>query len=128
MRRWCQPSNGRALEGISGQRGPKSEPANKLTEIERARLLAVVNSPKYRDLSPKQIVPRLADQGSYLASESTMYRVLREEGLMAHRERSRPAVHSHPKEHVANGPNQVWSWDIRFRCSLKLWNGRPLSA
>ena len=77
---------------------PKSEPANKLTEMEKTRLLAVVNSPEYRDLSPKQIVPRLADQGKYLASESTMYRVLREEVLMAHRERSRPAVHSHPRK------------------------------
>ena len=100
--------------GEDGRQGPKSEPANKLTETERARLLAVVNSPAYRDLSPKQIVPRLADEGKYLASESTMYRVLREADLMAHRERSRPAVHSHPKEHAANGPNQVWSWDITY--------------
>ena len=97
-----------------GRRGPKSEPANKLTEMERARLLAVVNSPKYRDLSPKQIVPQLADEGRYLASESTVYRVLREEDQMAHRERSRPPVHSHPKAHLADGPNQVWSWDITY--------------
>jgi putative transposase len=105
----------KASQGSEDSRqGPKSEPANKLTEMERARLLAVVNNPEYRDLSPKQIVPRLADEGTYLASESTVYRVLREEDLMAHRERSRPAVHSHPKEHVANGPNQVWSWDITY--------------
>ena len=97
-----------------GRQGPKREPANKLTEMERARLLAVLNGPKYRDLSPKQIVPQLADEGKYLASESTMYRVLREEDLLAHRERSHPAVHSHPKEHVADGPNQVWSWDITY--------------
>lgn len=100
--------------GEDGRRGPKSEPANKLTEMERKRLLKVVNSPEYRDLSPKQIVPKLADKGQYLASESTVYRVLREEGQMAHRERSRPAIHSRPKEHVADGPNQVWSWDITY--------------
>ena len=97
-----------------GRQGPKSEPANKLTEGERARLLAVVNSPEYRDLPPKQIVPLLADKGTYLASESTVYRVLHEADLMAHRERSRPAVHSHPREHLADGPNQVWSWDITY--------------
>lgn len=100
--------------GEDGRLGPKHEPANKLTQMERKRLLKVVNSPEYRDLSPKQIVPKLADEGKYLASESTVYRVLREEGQMAHRERSRPAVHSHPKEHAANGPNQVWSWDITY--------------
>ena len=100
--------------GEDGRMGPKREPANKLTQMERKRLLKVVNSPEYRDLSPKQIVPKLADEGKYLASESTVYRVLREKGQMAHRERSRPAVHSHPKEHAANGPNQVWSWDITY--------------
>jgi transposase InsO family protein len=94
--------------------GPKSEPANKLTELERKRILKEVNSLEHRDLSPKQIVPKLADEGVYLASESTIYRVLREEGQMVHRERSRPAVHSHPKEHEASGPNQIWSWDITY--------------
>ncbi len=67
----------------------------------------------YRDLSPQQIVPRLADeQGTYLGSESTLYRLLREEEQLAHRERSRPATSSRPSEQVATGPNQVWSWDI----------------
>ncbi len=100
--------------GEDGRRGPKSEPGNKLTRMERKRLLKMVNSPEYRDMSPKQIVPKLADKGMYLASESTVYRVLRNEGQMAHREGSRPAVHSHPKEHPADGPNRVWSWDITF--------------
>lgn len=97
-----------------GRKGPKKEPVNKLSELERRRLLKVVNSPAYRDLSPKQIVPKLADDGVYLASESTIYRVLREEGQMNHRERSRPATHSRPKEHEATGANQVWSWDITY--------------
>jgi len=100
--------------GEDGRRGPKREPANKLTEMERKRLLEVVNSPEYRDLSPKQIVPRLADKGQYLASESTVYRVLRSEDQMTHRQRSRPAVHSRLKEHAADGPNQIWSWDITY--------------
>lgn len=100
--------------GEDGRKGPLKKPANKLTALERKRLLKVVNSPEFRDLSPKQIVPLLADAGKYLASESTVYRVLREEDLLAHRERSRPGVHARPKALVATGPNQVWSWDITY--------------
>ena len=93
--------------------GPHQDPANKLTPGERLRLLKVVNSPEYRDLPPKQIVPRLADLGDYLASESTIYRLLREEGQMEHRQASRPA-RARPREWVATGPGQVWSWDITY--------------
>ncbi len=66
----------------------------------------------FRDLSPRQIVPLLADEGQYLASESTFYRVLREAGQLAHRSPARPARAHKPKEHIAHGPNEVWSWDI----------------
>lgn len=89
-------------------------PANRLSDIERRRVLEVVNSPAFRDLSPKQIVPKLADDGTYLASESTIYRVLRAAGLLRHRAASRPANPRPQKEHVATGPNQVWSWDITY--------------
>ena len=95
--------------------GPRTSPANKLSSAERRRLLAVANTPEYRDLSPQQIVPRLADeQGLYLASESTLYRLLREEKQMAHRQPSRPATATRPREQVATGPNQVWTWDISW--------------
>lgn len=103
--------------GIGDDRraGPRKEPSNKLSKKERAKLLKTVNSSEYRDLSPKQIVPRLADEGQYLASESTIYRVLREEGQMAHRGTSRPPTErAKPAEHVATGPGQVWSWDITY--------------
>lgn len=74
-----------------------------------------MNSPEYRDLSPKQIVPKLADQGTYLASESSFYRILRDERLLEHRQPSRPPRQlSRPKEHTATGPNQLWSWDITY--------------
>ena len=59
--------------------GPKISPANKLTDAERAEVLAAANSQEFRDVSPKQIVPILADRGMYLASEATFYRILREE-------------------------------------------------
>lgn len=77
-------------------------------------MLSVLNSPKYRELSPNQVVAQLADDGTYLASESTMYRILREERLQNHRERARPATHQRPNEHRADGANQVWSWDITY--------------
>lgn len=72
------------------RRGPKTAPANKLTAEERATVLRVVNSPDYRDRSPNQIVPLLADEKLYVASESTMYRILREEDLLRHRGRELP--------------------------------------
>jgi transposase InsO family protein len=101
--------------GEDRRAGPKETPKNKLSAAERARLVQVANSPEYRDLSPKQIVPRLADEGIYLASESTFYRTLRAEGQMVHREPSRPpTAGGRPDPHVATGPNQVWSWDITY--------------
>jgi len=93
--------------------GPRPEPANKLSEQERKKVLQIANSKPFRDLSPKQIVPRLADEGQYIASESTMYRILREEGLMNHRLSSRPPS-APPKGHAASGPCQIWSWDITY--------------
>ena len=61
-------------------------PVHKLTAAEEARIVAYATSPEYRDLSPRQIVPLLADKGVYVASESSFYRVLHENGLMSHRE------------------------------------------
>jgi transposase InsO family protein len=93
--------------------GPNTVPANKLSAAERGKLIAVATSPEFRDQSPKQIVPRLADRGEYIASESTFYRVLHDENLQHHRSRSRPPV-ARPHEHVATGPWQVASWDISY--------------
>jgi transposase InsO family protein len=100
--------------GDDRRHGPHSEPPNKLSAAERQDVLEVVSLPQYRDLSPNQIVPRLADEGSYIASEATMYRILHEEALLSHREPSRPAVVWRTQEHIATGPNQVWSWDITY--------------
>lgn len=89
-------------------------PANKLTKEEREMILSLANSEKYRDLPPSKIVPLLADEGLYVASESSFYRVLREEKQLAHRQRSKPATHKKPTSFAAIGPNQVWSWDISY--------------
>lgn len=90
------------------------QPANKLTEQERERLLAVANQPEFAHLPPNQIVPELADQGIYLASESTFYRVLRAAGQLTHRGKAKPATHRRPAPIEARTPNQLWSWDITY--------------
>jgi len=100
--------------GCDQRHGPVTVPANKLTAQEKQQILDVANSATYRDLSPKQIVPKLADQGVYIASESSFYRVLKEHKMIQHRQRSKPATHHRPNEHVASGANQVWSWDITY--------------
>lgn len=96
-----------------GRRGPKSPPANKLTVAERRRILTIAISPEFRDMSPKQIVPTLADRGNYLGSESTFYRVLHAADMQHHRGAARPPTHR-PREHAADGPWQVASWDITY--------------
>jgi transposase InsO family protein len=102
-------------DGSGDQRGGAlNGPKNALSEAERALVVAVATSPMYRDLPPSQIVPILADAGVYMASESSFYRILREEKLLAHRGRARAATHGRPSEQVATGPNQVWSWDISY--------------
>ncbi len=100
---------------IEDQRqGPKSKPENSLSEAEKQLIIAVATSPWFRDLSPSQIVPILAEKGVYIGSEASFYRVLREHRLLAHRNRARPSLNLKPGEYVATGPNQVWSWDITY--------------
>jgi transposase InsO family protein len=94
--------------------GPRATPANALSTTERADVLALVNSPAYRDASPHQIVPQLADAGVYVASESTIYRLLREASQLAHRGRAQAPVRREVLAHHATGPHQVWSWDITY--------------
>ncbi len=95
------------------------QPSHKLTAIERAEVLTIANSDEFGHLPPSQIVPRLADQGSYLASESTFYRILREEKQLAHRRSERPAqTRTKPRAVGATAPNQLYSWDITYLPSL----------
>ena len=63
----------------------RSRPKNKLSEEEKEKILRVNKQEEYVDLPPTQIVPKLADEGTYIASESTFYRVLREEKMQHHR-------------------------------------------
>jgi len=108
-----------SLNGLIDQRQRvKKEPANKLSMRERDEVLAICNSEKFRNLSPKQIVPALADKGKYVASESTFYRILRDANQLHHRGRStEPGSTKRPDPYAASGPNQVWSWDITYLAS-----------
>lgn len=110
LQRWRHHPDG----GEDRRRGPKRAPKNKLSEVERARVLEIANSPEYRDLSPKQIVPQLADRGIYVASESSFYRRLREADQLKHREPSRPRRRHKPQGYEARGPLEVWTWDITY--------------
>jgi putative transposase len=96
-----------------GRCGPHRRPPNALSAIEEAQVLSVLTSSRYTGLSPKQLVPQLADEGLYLASESTLYRVQRRHGLRSQkRTASRKYVTRARMVHSATQPNQVWSWDI----------------
>ena len=94
-------------------------PPNKLSGAKRQAALELLNSEQFKDLPPSQIVPRLADQGLYVASESTLYRLLREVGQVTHRRLERVAhKRSRPRALAATGPNQVFCWDTQSTIDL----------
>ena len=99
-------------------RGPRHGPArlrptppNALSGEERRSVLDALHSERFADQAPAQVWATLLDEGTWLASESTMYRLLRADGEV----RERRAVASHPPrtipELVAHGPDEVWSYD-----------------
>ena len=93
-------------------------PANKLSDEERQQILSTCNQAQFRSLPPSQIVPRLADNGEYIGSESSFYRVLREADQVHQRGRAQASrTAAKPEGFQATGPNQVWSWDITFLAS-----------
>ena len=83
LQRWTE--GGGVKEDGRLAAGRVRTPANKLSREERQRIVATANSAEFASLPPSQIVPRLADQGEYLASESSFYRILREAGQLPHR-------------------------------------------
>ncbi|MHB0975512.1 MAG: IS3 family transposase [Thiobacillus sp.] len=113
LQRW------KAFDGlVSGDGRPQAVrpvPGHALSEAERAHLLAVANEPRFAAVPPARIVPMLADEGTYLASESTFSRVLRAHGQTAHRGRAKaPRAVRPPTTHIATAPRQVWCWDMTY--------------
>ena len=99
---------------VHGPRPARVVPDNAqaLSDTERAAVLALINSPAYADLPIGQIWVRELDEGRYLCSASSMYRIARAAGQS--RERRRLATHPAKvkPELLADGPSQVWTWDI----------------
>ncbi len=109
IKRWSDNPDGDNRSSV------KKEPANKMSEEEEEQIVSICCSERFRNLSPNGIVPILAEEGVFVASESTMYRVLRRLGLLKHRAESKPGTKSKkPSELKATGPNQVLSWDITY--------------
>jgi putative transposase len=98
-----------------GRKGSRlTAPANKLSEDERQRILAVANSAEFASSPPSQIVPTLVDRGEYLASESTIYRVLKAEKQQHHRGRAKKPSTKVVTSHCATEANRLWAWDITW--------------
>ena len=113
LQRW------KAQDGlVSGDGRPQAvrpPPSHALSADERAALVRVANEPRFADVPPARIVPMLADEDTYLASESTFSRVLREHGQTAHRGRAKaPRPARAPTTHIATAPRQVWCWDMTY--------------
>ena len=90
----------------------RRRPEHALSQLEQRTVLATLHEPRFVDLAPPQVYARLLEEGRYLCSIRTMYRLL----AANHEVRERRAVASHPvytkPELLATGPNEVWSWDI----------------
>ena len=93
-------------KGFEDDRKTRTQtPRNKLNDQERQAVIDSCNQPENRSLSPTQIVPRLADQGEYIASESTFYRILRDNEQANHRGREiRKGDQYRPDEWTTAGP------------------------
>jgi len=114
-RRWYQQG---IVQADQRPEAIRPAPGNKLSEQERDQIVALCNLTPYVDLPPTQIVPALMDQGVYLASESSFYRLLKELDQLHHRGKARePQRRTALSTHIANGPCQVWVWDITYCAS-----------
>jgi len=120
LQRWREGGSLRA-DGRA-QAGAQRVPANRLREHERWQILEVAHQAELSERPPSQIVPALADQGRYIASEARFYRVLRAADQLAHRGKAKAASRQRPAPLQASAPNQLWSWDITALGPA--WHGR----
>jgi transposase InsO family protein len=113
LRRW---KGGDGL--LQGDRRPDADrplPSHALSEAERVRIIEIANEPRFAETPPARIVRALADEGIYIASESSFHRVLRTHGQMNRRGRAHPPRTSRPPTtHIAIRPGDVWCWDLTF--------------
>lgn len=113
LQRWSS-SNGLSA-GDKRPQAIRPSPAHALTQQERQQILQVANNPRFADMPPARIVPMLADEGRYVASESSFSRVLRSEGQNTHRSPTKKPCKARPAStHIATAPGQVWCWDMTY--------------
>ena len=107
---------------LHGPPAPRRRPARALTDTEAGQVIDTLCSERFCDAAPAQVWATLLDEGTYLASISTMYRLLRQQALVRERraQARRPPAHLKP-ELVAFAPNQVWSWDITKLAGPHKW-------
>jgi putative transposase len=96
----------------STPRTPRPSPARTLPAAERAAVLEVLHAPRFVDRAPAEVYARLLDEGRYLCSERTMYRILEANGEVRERRDQLRHPRYAPPQLLATGPNQLWSWDI----------------
>ena len=114
LRRW-RPVKEAAVTEDQRPTAIRPAPSNRYTCEERKTILDVCNSARFASMAPSQIVPTLADEGRFIGSESTIYRVLKAEGQLTHRGRSKArSPQSAPSTHIATAPNQVWMADVTW--------------
>ncbi len=101
--RWLRPQ----AVAAAPRRSPRA-----LSDAERTEVLDVLHAPRFVDKSPAQVVTTLLDEQRYLASERTMYRILKaNQEVRERRDQLRHPSYAAP-ELLAEAPNQLWSWDI----------------
>jgi transposase InsO family protein len=99
----------KAMPRVVKTRAPS---ARALPEHERNAVLAHLRTPRFADQTPTEVFATLLDEGTYLCSIRTMYRILEAQGEVAERRRQRRHPVYQKPELLAEAPNQVWSWDI----------------
>jgi transposase InsO family protein len=111
LQRW--ETNAGLRDGDARPRAVRPVPAQALSAREREQILRIANEPRFAALPPARIVLVLADEGVYIASESSFSRVLRAHDQTRHRGRAKARRRVRPlTAHVATGPRQVWTWDL----------------
>ncbi len=105
-----------------GHQQPRPSPARTLCETERERVVELLASPRFVDRSPAEVFATLLDEGRYLCSERTMYRVLAQSQPVRERRNQRQHPQYAKPELMATAPNQVWSWDITKLLGPRKWS------
>ena len=102
----------RRQRSTPGHQQPRPTPARALHESEREQVLDVLAGPRFVDRAPAEVVATLLDEGHYLCSERTMYRILAADEPVRERRNQREYPQYAKPELVATAPNRTWSWDI----------------